>query len=341
MDLSIIVPVYNVEDYIRPCIESIFKQGLNDNDFEVIIVNDGTEDNSIGVIQDIINEHENITVINQENQGLSVARNNGIALAKGEYILMLDSDDLLIENRLHILLDKALETQVDLVVADYLGMTNEEILAFHGEDQHEITFQEKTGEQLFLKDLNPYQCCVWRTLYKKSFILENELSFIPGIYYEDFPFTHECYLKAHRCLRVSCFFHIYRISRPGSITASFSIQKARSYYTTIERTWHLTQKEGISLTTRYKLEEDIYALYKVMIYNTLHCIRNPSERKGVITSLIIETPNLKFTHSLWQRATTFMIRKMPFLYIESYYLYYQLICRKKILHTLWKFLPHL
>ena len=123
--LSIIVPVYNVEKYIRPCIESIFRQGLDDADYEVIIVNDGTKDRSMEMIADIIAAHQNIAVINQENQGLSVARNNGIKVAKGEYILMPDPDDLLIENSLKPLLEKALETKVDLVVADFLTMTDE------------------------------------------------------------------------------------------------------------------------------------------------------------------------------------------------------------------------
>ena len=95
--LSIIVPVYNVEKYIRTCIESIYRQDLNECDFEVIIVNDGTQDQSMEVIADIIASHSNIKVINQENLSLSVARNNGIAAAKGEYILMPDSDDLLID----------------------------------------------------------------------------------------------------------------------------------------------------------------------------------------------------------------------------------------------------
>lgn len=341
MDLSIIVPVYNVEDYIRPCIESIFKQGLNDDSFEVIIVNDGTEDNSIGVIQDIINEHNNVTVINQENQGLSVARNNGIAQAKGEYILMLDSDDLLIENRLPILLNKALETQVDLVVANYLRLTNEEILTFQGAEQHEISFVERTGEQLFLEDLNPYQCNVWRTLYRRSFILENKLFFIPEIYYEDLPFTHECFIKAQRCIKTSCCFYLYRVCRLESITASFSYHKARNYCTAIAKTWCLTQNKELSPKIQYKLEEDVYLLYKVMIYHILHCIKSASERKSIITSFIIEAPNLKFTHTSWQKATTFMIRNIPFLYMELYYLYYQLVCRKKLFPSSWKFLPHI
>ena len=127
MDLSIIIPVYNVERYIRSCIESIFKQGLDDNRFEVIIVNDGTQDQSMDMITDIIEQHNNILIINQANQGLSVARNNGISVAKGEYILMPDSDDLLIENSLLPLLESVLKSQADLIVADFIGMTDEEI----------------------------------------------------------------------------------------------------------------------------------------------------------------------------------------------------------------------
>jgi len=127
MDISIIVPVYNVEKYVHACLESIYRQHLDEERFEVIIVNDGTKDRSMDVIQDIIKAHTNITVINQENLSLSVARNNGIAAAKGEYILMPDSDDLLIDDSLPPLLDKALETKADLVVADFLEMTDEEI----------------------------------------------------------------------------------------------------------------------------------------------------------------------------------------------------------------------
>ena len=203
MDLSIIVPVYNVENYIRPCLESIFKQGLNDAVFEVIIVNDGSTDCSMEMIADIIKAHSNITVINQENQSLSVARNKGISVAKGEYILMPDSDDMLVENSLSPLLQKALETKVDLVVADFLGIEDEDIPHFSGVVQKEFSVQQKSGQQLFLEDLNPRHCYVWRTLYRREFFHENHISFIRGINLQDVPFTHRCYLNAHRCLKAS------------------------------------------------------------------------------------------------------------------------------------------
>ena len=82
-NLSIIIPVYNVEKYIRQCLESIYRQDLEDESIEVIIVNDGTMDNSIEIVKEIACQHTNITIINQENQGMSMARNNGMKMASG------------------------------------------------------------------------------------------------------------------------------------------------------------------------------------------------------------------------------------------------------------------
>ena len=90
--LSIIVPIYNVEKYIRTCIESIFNQGLSDDNFELILVNDGTPDKSMEVISDIIQNHNNVQIINQPNQGPSIARNKGIQKATGKYLYFIDSD---------------------------------------------------------------------------------------------------------------------------------------------------------------------------------------------------------------------------------------------------------
>ena len=108
--LSIILPVFKVENYIRECLESVFRQGLPDTVFEVILVNDGTPDNSIGVISDIANQHDNIIILNQENKGVSCARNTGLAKAQGEYVYFVDPDDLLIDNSLSALLPKIISS---------------------------------------------------------------------------------------------------------------------------------------------------------------------------------------------------------------------------------------
>jgi glycosyltransferase involved in cell wall biosynthesis len=329
MDLSIIVPVYNVEKYVRSCIESIFKQELDEDRFEVIIVNDGTKDRSMEVIEDIIAAHTNITVINQENLGLSVARNNGIAAAKGEYILMPDSDDLLIENSLMPLLEKALETKVDMVVADFLSMTDEEIDNFYKEDfqQPELQFKKIVGEQLYLDVLNPYHCYVWRTLYKREFLVTKDLIFYPGIRYQDIPFTHECYLKANNCICSNIRLNIYR-KWPGSSTNAYKIDNSKHFITAIAITWKLRQIEGLSSNLVYKLEDNVYISFRTMLYDTLHSIKGKNDRYVLMNYINFQAPDLNFTHSIQQKLITFMVKKMPHLFINIYYQYAQIVYKK-------------
>ena len=103
--LSIIIPVYNVEKYIDKCISSIVNQGDSFNNVELIIVNDGTKDNSIAVIQSYIDTFPNVFLINQENAGLSEARNTGLRHASGEYVWFFDSDDWMPDNCLDKILN--------------------------------------------------------------------------------------------------------------------------------------------------------------------------------------------------------------------------------------------
>lgn len=319
--LSIIVPVYNVEKYIRACLESIFKQGLNDEDFEVIIVNDGTTDRSMEVIQDIISLHKNVSIINQENQGLSTARNNGITAAKGEYILMPDPDDLLIENSLKPLLGKALETKADLIVADFLRMTNEEVNNLQTIPQKDFSIQEKTGEQLFLEDLNPHECYVWRTLYRRDFIINSNIIFYPGIKYQDVPFTHECYLKAEKCLKANWLLNIYR-KRPGAVTYSFDGNKAFDFCIAIAKTWSLTNLTEPNTETDFKLRENVWTSFSVLIRQLYYEINNISERFQIIDFLMKEAPNLKFQNGKRQQFVTFLIRNIPhtFILLQHFYI---------------------
>lgn len=313
--LSIIIPVYDVEPYIRACIKSIFNQGLDDNDFELIIVNDGTPDKSMEMITDIIKQHHNITVIEQVNMRLSIARNNGISKAKGEYILMIDSDDLLIENSLPPLLDIALKTKVDLVVANFLEMTSEEITHFKPIKQTEITIKEKTGEELFLEDLNPYECYVWRSLYRKDFIISKKLKFYPGIRYQDIPFTHECYLKAKRCIRTSQILNIYR-RRPGSATYSFEIGKIKDFCIAIAETWKLRQFESHTPKTLLKLQNDVYISFTFLVGLISYSINNSTDRFEIINNLKQLAPDLYFVNGIKQRIISFLFHKMPKTYIN-------------------------
>ena len=320
MDLSIIVPVYNVEKYIRACIESLFRQGLDAERFEVIIVNDGTQDRSMEMIDDIIAAHSNISVINQENQGLSVARNNGIAAARGEYIYMPDSDDLLIGNSLKPLLEKALETKVDLVMADAVEINADEMPPDSTIQQSCLSIKEKTGSQMFIEDLYPYQCQVWRTIYRRDFIISNNIKFVPGIYYQDVPFTHECYLKAALGLRASWPIYIYRRDRKGAHTASFIQRNAHDFAVAISKTWELTKMPNLAPTLRAKLESDVYASFMKFIFSVLHSIKGRDNRIQATGFLHNQAPRMIFTFALRPKIESIFFYWSPKLFIDLRYL---------------------
>lgn len=323
VQLSIIVPVFNVEKYIRPCIESIFQQGLEEDTFEVIIVNDGTKDRSLEVIQDFINLHKNINIIHQENLGLSVARNNGITAAKGEYILMPDSDDLLIGNSLKPFLEKAIETKVDLVVADYLDMNNEEIESL---DTHtiqrpkEILFVEKTGKRLFMENMNIHQCYIWRILFRKEFLIQQHIAFIPGIYVQDKPFFYESYLKADKCLIASWPIYIYR-RHSGGVSLVMSEKFARSYCIAISKMWELTYLPELSTDQRDKMIDYTYKTVSSLTCRLVYELKDKYMCTEIIDYLNQVAPHLNFPHGLEQRLITFLINKMPHTYIDLRFLY--------------------
>ena len=319
--LSIIVPIYQVEQYIRPCIESIYRQDLSEEDFEVILVNDGTRDNSLGVISDLIAHHHNISVVEQANQGLSAARNRGLKEAKGLYILFLDSDDLLADHTLCCLITDAVHEQPDLLIAGFCKMTDEEI-AHLSSNRHQPSPNTqytgsivKSGAEAFIEDLNPQQCYVWRTLYRRAFLTDNSISFITGIYFEDVPFTTECYLKARKCIVTDYTFYIYR-QRPGSIVSAINKRKVMDFHRVLASLWDMHQKMMLTTAEQKKLMDTIYATFAIEIWYICHTPSLLVESREIISDLKQRVPNLQFTNGMKQHFVSFCYRHAPQLYIR-------------------------
>ena len=328
MQLSIIVPVYNVEKYVRPCIESIFKQGLDEDCFEVIIINDGTQDNSMEVIQDIIEAHQNITVINQENQGLSVARNNGIEKATGEYLMFVDSDDLLIPNSVEHLLEVAIKEKPDLVKADFLKLNNEEIKCFRNHTSSEtFVVQERTGYTIFLKEVNPEECFIWRTLYKRIFLKQYHIIFIPDIYFEDIPFTHECFLKANTCIRVHIPLYIYR-DRYDSITNTIDKQKCIDFCKVIINLWNLKKGNDLPCQVLNQLDQNIYIFFRLLFFYFVYRIHSVHDREQICDFLHQNLPALSFKHGFFQKICTLWFRHFPHSYAHTRYYYGRIVYKR-------------
>ena len=318
MDLSIVIPVFQVEKYIRSCIESIFQQGLDEGCYEVIIVDDGTKDRSMDVIADIIEQHTNITVIHQENQGLSVARNVGIAHAKGEYILRPDSDDLLIENSLPVLLKKALNTKADMIRANFLIMSNQEI-----EDQCQSPtlpqpeFIEKEGWTLLRDDIKLYQFYVWNTLFRRSFLQDNNILFIPGIAFQDVPFIHECCVKSKKAIKTTCLLNIYRRGHDSvSSLQMFTKKKGLDFCIAIAATWELTHDKTLLPEASQCVKKNVYYLKFNLLYRLLHHIDRMDDRVEVLNYLYQLAPDLQFTDTIAQRTGRYLAHKAPRIYFH-------------------------
>ena len=112
--ISIIATFYNLEDYAKRCVDSLTSQTLQD--IEIICINDGSKDNTIGILQELAQSDNRIKIIDKKNEGVSIARNTGINAASGEYIMFVDGDDYLEPNACEVLYQKAIETDVDIIV---------------------------------------------------------------------------------------------------------------------------------------------------------------------------------------------------------------------------------
>ena len=116
MLLSIIIPLYNCREYINRCILSVYCQELDEHDFEVIVINDGSTDGGEKLVEDLANKHSNLVLLNQQNQGLSAVRNRGVEVARGKYIEFLDADDYLTPGNMGRLLNTAVDNDLDILV---------------------------------------------------------------------------------------------------------------------------------------------------------------------------------------------------------------------------------
>lgn len=311
--LSIIVPVYNAEQYIRPCIESIFRQGLSDEDYELIIVNDGTPDKSMLKIADLLSLHTNVTIVNQENQGLSVARNNGLARATGEYILFLDSDDILIEATLPIMLKKALTSKADMVIAEYLEFTDKEITKLSSTPEQPFIFwEEKTGRQLFMDTQGYLVPVVWRTLHRREFLQEHHIQFVPNLLFEDIPYTHECVFNAKKCLKTNLLFYIYRRRSNSITTQKYGIQEVEDYGRSLALTWNLRNKVVLTPPEEMKFRTVLFPLFYIFLSKLiLQNLPRFSDRIHAIDSFSRQAPDLRFAGGRLQQLVTLLYRISP------------------------------
>ena len=219
MYLSIIIPVYNTEQYIRQCVMSCIQNV--DFEYEIIIVDDGTQDRSIKMIVDLINENDQIKLYHQTNQGLSAARNTGFKYATGQYVWFVDSDDWVCDNSIkQIASSIGQECEHDIVAfnANYLYKNNTVQTAFNIKTNKTIH-----GFEFLLK--TPIYS-VWRFWYKREYLNDQNLLFVKGLLHEDSDFVFRSLAFAQKVIYINVLGYNYRPQRIGSIMNTMSLKRA-------------------------------------------------------------------------------------------------------------------
>jgi glycosyltransferase involved in cell wall biosynthesis len=191
--ISIIIPCYNVEQYIAECLASVFEQNMLEQDFEVLIINDGSTDQSQKVAEELSKNKSNVRIISQQNKGLGGARNTGIKNATGDYLLFLDADDRLFPMVIEDLLNIAQHENLDILEFSAQGINEKE----------QILYRVSNKSPVFLSGFDYYNSIRYMNsacnkLYKRNFLIDNDLLFLEKIYIEDFEFNTRCFAKVQR-----------------------------------------------------------------------------------------------------------------------------------------------
>lgn len=228
MKLSIIVPIYNVEKYLPKCVDSLLNQDIPQEEYEIILVDDGSQDNCGKIADEYAAKFSNIRVIHQENGGLSVARNTGIDAAKGEYIQFVDSDDYLEPNVLGGIVAKIESDGLDVLRFDYQNVNeSHKVFQPYKDIKPFVDLRDEICDGLtFLIDRLGYACYAWQFVIRTGLLKDNALFFKPGIYFEDTEWTPRMLICADSVSSTTTIAYNYLL-RAGSITRAVDIEKQK------------------------------------------------------------------------------------------------------------------
>lgn len=215
--ISVIIPVYNVEKYLPVCLNSILAQSFSD--FEAICVNDGSPDNSAAILEKYAGKDSRIKIITQSNGGLSVARNTGLEHALGEYVYFLDSDDFIHPQLLEILYREISEGDFDFAACRFQKVKGS-ISSFPQYSGYGTILVKEPLAELFQKK-KLLSINVWSKLYRRKTL--GDLRFIPGLVYEDLPFTC-AFMERSRSGKVVDLPLYYYLQRNDSLSGNKEIK---------------------------------------------------------------------------------------------------------------------
>ena len=216
--VSILVPIYNVEKYLRQCLDSLINQSLKD--VEIICINDGSTDNSPDIINEYANKDNRIKVIDKKNTGYGHSMNQGLKLAQGEYIGIVESDDFADLNMFEILYNKAISSQADVIKSNFWQQRNNNKKFI--ESFRKFTYEQNFSPRIINHDIFYLQPAIWSAIYKHDFIIKNNIYFTetPGASYQDFSFNFKVLACANEVFLIKNALLHYRVDNPNSSVKS-------------------------------------------------------------------------------------------------------------------------
>lgn len=232
IDISVIIPVYNMENYLNECLNSILKQ--NFHSYEIICVDDASVDQSRKILLDFEKKYNRIKVITHaKNRGLSIARNTGMSYASGKYIWFVDSDDFIAFDSFKELYYIAEKNKVDIVYFDMFRLYERE--DYRNIDDKEEAFLEVeevcSGKELFCQFVKKetIKASAWRQFIKRDFLEKKKIKFYDDILHEDELFYFFCAMNAERVINVNKKYYVYR-QREGSIMSTKNCKRYESLF---------------------------------------------------------------------------------------------------------------
>lgn len=219
MLLSLIIPAYNVEKYLEKCIQSCLSQDLDKSFYEILIVNDGSKDNTLIIAERLASVYDNIKIINQKNGGLSAARNIGLINAKGEYVWFIDSDDYINCNVLKKIYAIAHGNNLDILWLEWQKVDEKGRKLSKDKNWIKNEYTEVVDGHLFLQKIQGMCFYAWAFIFNREFLTVNYLRFKEGVIYEDIEAIPFFIMKANRIKYHSFVVYNY-LQRTGSLLHS-------------------------------------------------------------------------------------------------------------------------
>lgn len=270
--ISVVVPIYNMEKYLRVCLDSIKKQSYSN--FEVILVDDGSTDNSKEISYEYVNSDSRFRLIIKENEGVSSSRNVGIDNSKGKFISFIDPDDWVEENYLEFLYQKLVESDSDISICGRYNFNEEDQMFYYlifGENSYyeEIFDKESFFRDYYIEKQGRNLCFTasWGKLIKRE-LLEG-LKFPLRRDLEDGFFTYKMYLKANKIIYSNQALYAYRL-REGSLSRVFTEQSLLDIVEFME------EKVSILSYLNFNVSNDLEVFYNML---------SASEHNGRVSGL--------------------------------------------------------